>query len=98
MNDKEVNRDNKAITKKKSCSEVWATALRPCLHHCEGFHYPLLDLLQRDLTTRNYNYSEYTTPQLNPLHQRQHKTNWDNRPLVIKRSQTLSLQLSYKTL
>ena len=43
MNDKQVNRDNKAITNKKICSKVQATALRPRLHHREGFHYPLLD-------------------------------------------------------
>ena len=75
MNDKQVNRDNKLIANKKVCSEVRATALRPRLHHREGFHYPLLDLPQRDLTIRNYNHSEYTTPQLNPPHQRQHKAN-----------------------
>jgi len=75
MNDKQVNRDNKAITNKKIYSEVRATALRPRLHHRKGFHYPLLDSPQRDLTTKNYNQLEYTTPQLNPLHQRQHKAN-----------------------
>jgi len=31
MNDKQVNRDNKAIINKKICSEVRVTALRPCL-------------------------------------------------------------------
>ena len=61
MNDKQVNKDNKAIANKKIYSEVRATALRPCLHHREGFYYPLLDPPQRDLTIRNYNYLEYTT-------------------------------------
>ena len=52
------------------CSEFRATALRPCLHHYEGFHYPLRDLSQRDLTQRNYNSvctrSEYITPPTQP--------------------------------
>ena len=64
MNDKKVNRDNKAIANKKICSEVRAIALRPRIHHREGFHYPLLDHPQRDLTTRNYNHSEYTIPEV----------------------------------
>ena len=34
-----INRKHKEI-----CSEVRATALRPRLHHYEGFHYPLRDL------------------------------------------------------
>jgi len=91
MNEKQVNRDNKAIANIKICFKVRATALRLRLHHREGFHYSLLRLPQRDLTTRNYKHSEYTTPQLNPLHKRQHKANWDNKLLVIKRSQTLSV-------
>ena len=70
MNEKQINRDNKAIANRVICFEVRATALRPRLHHRKGFHYPLLDPPQRDLTTRNYNHSEYTTLQLNPLHQR----------------------------
>ena len=75
MNNKQVNRDNKVIANKKICSEVRATALRPRLHHREGFHNPLLDPPQRDLTVRNYNHLEFTTPQLNPLDQGQHKSN-----------------------
>jgi len=55
------NRKHKGI-----CSEVRATALRPRMHHYEGFHYHLRDLPQKDLTQRNYNLvytrSEYTTP------------------------------------
>ena len=75
MNDKQVNSDNEAIVNKKTCSEVRVTALHPRFHHREVFHYPLLDSPQWDVTTRNYNHSEYTTSQLNPLHQRQHKAN-----------------------
>jgi len=62
MNDKQGNRDNKANTNKDIFFEVRATALRSRLHHCEGFHYLLLDPPQRTLTIRNYNHSEYTTP------------------------------------
>jgi len=39
------NRKHKRIR-----SEVQATALHPRVHHYEGFHYPLRNLLQRDLT------------------------------------------------
>jgi len=49
MNDKQVNRDNKSIANKEISFEVQATALRPRLHHHEGFHYPLLDPPQRGL-------------------------------------------------
>jgi len=55
------------------CSEVQATALRPRLHHYEGFHYPLKGFPQIDFTTRNYNlvYTrlEYTTPLTQPSSQ-----------------------------
>ena len=70
MNKKQISRDKKAITNKKIYFEVRATALRPRLHHREGFLNPLLDLLPRDLTIRNYNHSEYTTLQHTPLDQR----------------------------
>ena len=64
------NREQDTIKRKhkKIRSEVRATALRPRLHHCEGFHYPQKNLPQKDLTIRNYNHLEYTTPQLNLLH------------------------------
>jgi len=55
---------------KEICSEVQASALRPRLHHYEGFHHPPRDLPQKDLTQRNYNLvytkSEYTTPPTQP--------------------------------
>ena len=55
---------------KEIYSEVRATALRPHLHHYEGFNYPLRDLPQRDFTQRNYNLvytrPEYTTPPPQP--------------------------------
>ena len=62
------NRDQDTSNRKRKgiCSEIRATALRPRFHHYEGFHYPLRDLLQRDLTQRDYNLvytrPEYTTP------------------------------------
>jgi len=38
MNEYKVDkRDKKSITNKEICFEVRATALRPCLHHREGF-------------------------------------------------------------
>ena len=51
MNDEQVN-EIETIRQsqiRKICFEVRATALRPLLHHREGFHYPLLDPPQRDL-------------------------------------------------
>ena len=51
-----IKRKHKGI-----CFEIRATALCLCLHHYEGFHYPLRDLPQRDLTQRNYNLV-YTRP------------------------------------
>ena len=59
------NRKHKGIY-----SEVRATTLRPRLHHYEGFHYPIRDLPQKDLTQRNYNLvyirSEYTISPTQP--------------------------------
>ena len=46
---------------KEIYSEARVTALRPRLHHYEGFHYPLRDLPPRDLTQRDYNLV-YTRP------------------------------------
>ena len=37
MNKKQIIRDKKAIANKKICFEVRATAIRPRLHHREGF-------------------------------------------------------------
>ena len=37
---------------KRIYSEIRATALRPRLHHYEGFHYPLKELSQRNLTPK----------------------------------------------
>jgi len=64
MNNKQVNEIEtiRQLQTGKICFEVRVTALRPHLHHSEGFHYPWMDFPQRDLTTRSYNTSEYTTP------------------------------------
>ena len=70
MNKKQISRDKKEIANRKIYFEVRATALHPRLHHHEGFLNPLLDLSPRDLTLRNYNHTEYTTPQYTPLDQR----------------------------
>jgi len=85
---------------KEICFEVRATALRPRLHHYEGFHYHIRDLSQRNLTQRNYNLvytrSGYTTPPTQPSTQ-EHKTNWGYKALGDRtRSQTLSLITSYR--
>jgi len=62
---KAIESKTQAIANTRDLFRVRVTTLRPCLHHYEGFHYPLRDLSQRDYNLV-YTRPEYTTPPTHP--------------------------------